>query len=37
MMLIGKILLVFYDNETDNYRQNHYHLLWEQNSVKFGI
>lgn len=20
----------FYDNETDNYRQNHYHLLWEQ-------
>ncbi|WHF50585.1 TonB-dependent receptor [Chryseobacterium gotjawalense] len=21
----------FYDNETDNYRQNHYQLLWEQN------
>ena len=20
----------FYDNETDNYRQNHYHLLWNQ-------
>lgn len=20
----------FYDNETDNYTQNHYHLLWEQ-------
>ncbi|MEC5394736.1 TonB-dependent receptor [Bergeyella sp. RCAD1439] len=20
----------YYDNETDNYRQNHYHLLWEQ-------
>ncbi len=20
----------FYDNETDNYRQNHYQLLWEQ-------
>ncbi len=20
----------FYDNETDNYRQNHYHLLWQQ-------
>lgn len=20
----------FYGNETDNYRQNHYHLLWEQ-------
>lgn len=23
----------FYGNETDNYRQNHYHLLWEQ---RFG-
>ena len=21
----------FYDNETDNYRQNHYQFLWEQN------
>ena len=21
----------FYDNETDNYKQNHYQLLWEQN------
>ncbi|MGZ5284201.1 MAG: TonB-dependent receptor plug domain-containing protein, partial [Kaistella sp.] len=21
----------FYDNETDNYRQNHYQLLWQQN------
>lgn len=21
----------YYDNETDNYRQNHYQLLWEQN------
>ena len=21
----------FYDNETDNYRQNHYHLVWNQN------
>lgn len=21
----------FYDNETDNYRQNHYQMLWEQN------
>ncbi len=21
----------FYDNETDNYRQNHYQLLWDQN------
>jgi iron complex outermembrane receptor protein len=21
----------FYDNETDNYQQNHYQLLWEQN------
>ncbi len=20
----------YYDNETDNYKQNHYHLLWEQ-------
>ena len=24
----------FYDNETDNYRQNHYHLLWQQNFNK---
>lgn len=24
----------FYNNETDNYRQNHYHLLWEQNLNK---
>ncbi len=24
----------FYDNETDNYRQNHYQLLWEQNLNK---
>lgn len=23
-------IIGFYDNETDNYRQNHYHLLWEQ-------
>jgi len=23
-------ILSFYDNETDNYRQNHYQLLWEQ-------
>jgi iron complex outermembrane receptor protein len=23
-------ILRFYDNETDNYRQNHYQLLWEQ-------
>ncbi len=34
MMLIGKILLIFMQNETDNYRQNHYHLLWEQKSLK---
>lgn len=24
-------IIGFYDNETDNYRQNHYQLLWEQN------
>lgn len=24
-------IIDFYDNETDNYRQNHYQLLWEQN------
>lgn len=24
-------IISFYDNETDNYRQNHYQLLWEQN------
>lgn len=24
-------IISFYDNETDNYRQNHFHLLWEQN------
>ncbi|WP_285269781.1 TonB-dependent receptor [Kaistella rhinocerotis] len=23
-------IIGFYDNETDNYRQNHYQLLWEQ-------
>ena len=23
-------IIGFYDNETDNYSQNHYHLLWEQ-------
>lgn len=23
-------VIAFYDNETDNYRQNHYQLLWEQ-------
>lgn len=23
-------IVSFYDNETDNYRQNHYQLLWEQ-------
>ncbi|MBP0611986.1 outer membrane beta-barrel protein [Chryseobacterium sp. cx-311] len=23
-------IIGFYDNETDNYRQNHYHLLWNQ-------
>ncbi|MCQ4035642.1 TonB-dependent receptor [Kaistella montana] len=23
-------IVEFYDNETDNYRQNHYQLLWEQ-------
>lgn len=27
----GKNIIGFYDNETDNYRQNHYQLLWEQN------
>jgi iron complex outermembrane receptor protein len=27
----------FYNNETDNYWQNHYHLLWEQNFLKNGI
>lgn len=27
----GKNIVGFYDNETDNYRQNHYQLLWEQN------
>ena len=26
----GEEIVGFYDNETDNYRQNHYHLLWEQ-------
>lgn len=25
-----KNIIGFYDNETDNYRQNHYQLLWEQ-------
>ncbi|MDV7696398.1 TonB-dependent receptor [Chryseobacterium soli] len=25
-----KNIVSFYDNETDNYRQNHYQLLWEQ-------
>ncbi|AYZ14131.1 TonB-dependent receptor [Chryseobacterium arthrosphaerae] len=25
-----KNIVGFYDNETDNYRQNHYQLLWEQ-------
>ena len=25
-----KNVIGFYDNETDNYRQNHYQLLWEQ-------
>lgn len=24
-------IVSFYDNETDNYRQNHYQMLWEQN------
>ncbi len=24
-------IIGFYDNETDNYRQNHYQLLWNQN------
>ena len=24
-------IIGFYDNETDNYRQNHYQLLWKQN------
>ena len=27
----GENIVRFYDNETDNYRQNHYQLLWEQN------
>ncbi|MFN3020858.1 TonB-dependent receptor [Chryseobacterium sp. TY3] len=26
----GETITGFYDNETDNYRQNHYQLLWEQ-------
>ncbi|WP_160138005.1 TonB-dependent receptor [Chryseobacterium sp. c4a] len=26
----NKNIIGFYDNETDNYRQNHYQLLWEQ-------
>ncbi|WP_374328929.1 TonB-dependent receptor [Soonwooa sp.] len=26
----GESITGFYDNETDNYRQNHYQLLWEQ-------
>lgn len=26
-----KNIVGFYDNETDNYRQKHYQLLWEQN------
>lgn len=24
-------IIAFYENETDNYRQNHYQFLWEQN------
>lgn len=27
-------IIDFYDNETDNYKQNHYQLLWEQNLDK---
>lgn len=26
----GENIIGFYDNETDNYRQNHYQLLWNQ-------
>jgi iron complex outermembrane receptor protein len=30
-------IIGFYDNETDNYRQNHYQLLWEQKFNESGI
>ena len=31
-------IVKYYDNETDNYWQKHYHLLWEQNfqKMEFG-